>query len=433
MPASPCRRHRPISDTLRTAPCCIHIGNVTVRTHFKAWQWKTEYTIIVMMVLALPVLLLVGASTLRDVEAYIANERRIDALHGKLHRLDALFIALQDAETGQRGYLLTGDEHYLHPYHEAKARIGVMLGDLPAWFADDAATAARAAELRRLARAKLDELAQTIALQQGRTNADAALAVVRQGAGKAHMDAIREVIRQIRLDSDRRLAEELRASGNRWISTRHNAFLLLGMLTIFGGLTIWVSLRDLRLKRMHAERMAHEAQHDPLTRLPNRRFLDQLMPYMFACAKRDQHPLAVLFIDLDGFKQINDRFGHDAGDDVLREAARRFAATVRETDVIVRLGGDEFAVLMPKVRGYGQAKKLAVRMAESVSVPLLQQHGEARVSASIGIAVFPKDGETPEEILGVADRRMYEMKRAASRVEENMPALVRSGIETLQR
>jgi diguanylate cyclase (GGDEF)-like protein len=402
-----------------------------VRTQFKAWQWKTEYTIIVMVLLALPVLLLVGASTLRDGKAYLANERRIDTLHGKLHRLDALFIALQDAETGQRGYLLTGDEHYLHPYHEAKTRIGVMLDELPAWFADDAATAAKVTELHRLARAKLDELAQTVALRQGQGNADAALAIVRKGTGKEHMDAIRAVIRQIRLDSDRLLAAELRASGERWISTRHNAFLLLGMLTVFGGLTIWVSLRDLRLKRLHAERMAHDAQHDPLTRLPNRRSFHQLMPYMLARAKRNQHALAVLFIDLDGFKQINDRFGHDAGDDVLREAARRFAATVRESDVIVRLGGDEFAVLMPRVRSYGQAKKLADRMAESVSSPLLRQHKEARVSASIGIAIYPKDGETPEELLGVADRRMYAMKRAGNDTGESMPTRVLPSSETL--
>lgn len=155
-----------------------------------------------------------------------------------------------------------------------------------------------------------------------------------------------------------------------------------------------------------------EARQDVLTGLPNRRALDERLPEAMARVARSDKPLAMLFMDLDGFKAVNDRLGHGAGDELLREIARRLLSAVRQTDYVARLAGDEFVVLLEgitKVDALAFAGKLVERI--KIPVPLGDDHAE--VAASIGVAMYgPGDCGTADQLLKRADVAMYAAKRA---------------------
>jgi diguanylate cyclase (GGDEF)-like protein len=158
------------------------------------------------------------------------------------------------------------------------------------------------------------------------------------------------------------------------------------------------------------ERIRHQAYHDPLTQLPNRASFTEHLEEAMRRAKRASWPLAVLFLDLDLFKRVNDSLGHDAGDRLLRVVAERIQRAVREADMLFRMGGDEFTVLLEDVRGPEEAAMVATRMLEAIAEPVHLQHHEISVSASIGIALYPRDDTVGERLLKSADTAMYRAK-----------------------
>ena len=161
--------------------------------------------------------------------------------------------------------------------------------------------------------------------------------------------------------------------------------------------------RDLELHR--------RAHYDALTRLPNRlMFLDELARELVR-ADRLGSTLALLFIDLDGFSEVNDTLGHAAGDELLVHAADRLRACLRKADLVARLGGDEFTVVVPDLREAGDAAAVAQHLIEALSQPYDVGHGETFVAASVGIAMYPTDGATAPELLRHADMAMYRAKQ----------------------
>jgi diguanylate cyclase (GGDEF)-like protein len=158
------------------------------------------------------------------------------------------------------------------------------------------------------------------------------------------------------------------------------------------------------------ERIRHQAYHDPLTQLPNRASFSEHLEEAMRRAKRASWPLALLFVDLDLFKRVNDSLGHDAGDRLLRVVAERIRRAVREADSLFRMGGDEFTVLLEDVRGPEEAAMVATRMLEAIAEPVQLQHHEISVSASIGIALYPRDDTVGERLLKSADTAMYKAK-----------------------
>ncbi len=155
------------------------------------------------------------------------------------------------------------------------------------------------------------------------------------------------------------------------------------------------------------EKTQHMATHDALTDLPNRLMFGQLLNYAIKSAKRYKRRLAVLFIDLDRFKIINDTLGHDAGDQLLQEIAARLKETLRAADVVARLGGDEFVVLIEEFSNEDQIGIVAGRLLSAIIKPITLMGEECRVTASIGISVFPKDAEDEPSLLKNADMAMY--------------------------
>lgn len=161
------------------------------------------------------------------------------------------------------------------------------------------------------------------------------------------------------------------------------------------------------------ERIRHLARHDPLTGLANRAHLSERLELFLAEASRRRESVAVLCFDLDGFKSVNDLYGHAAGDDVLREMARRLACHVRETDLVARIGGDEFVVVQALGQQPEAAQSLARRLLEDVmGTMILKGRAEIALSTSIGIAYYPADAKTADDLLGRANRALYWVKNA---------------------
>jgi diguanylate cyclase (GGDEF)-like protein len=156
--------------------------------------------------------------------------------------------------------------------------------------------------------------------------------------------------------------------------------------------------------------MAHLALHDPLTELPNRRFFMELAQKNIALAQRTGERFAFLALDLDDFKLINDVHGHAAGDELIRVTSRRIAATVRDADVCSRFGGDEFAIVQTTASQPHQAIALAERLLDALRAPVYLDGAEVTISVSIGVALFPDDGTTVQDLLRNADTAMYRAK-----------------------
>ena len=172
-----------------------------------------------------------------------------------------------------------------------------------------------------------------------------------------------------------------------------------------------MTARAFAANRRLAEQLELEATHDALTQLPNRRFFLDWMNRSIAMASRNKFSVALYFIDLDGFKQVNDRYGHDAGDEVLRVAAKRFLGLKRESDLLVRLGGDEFAILVAQAPDNEQLSSFAARIIAALDAPISIGDETAKVGASIGIAVFPRDAGSEDALIGAADQAMYQAKQ----------------------
>jgi len=166
--------------------------------------------------------------------------------------------------------------------------------------------------------------------------------------------------------------------------------------------------------RSENESLAHQANHDSLTGLPNRAFFEGRLIRSLRNAAKQGERVGVLFLDSDRFKQINDNFGHAAGDAVLVAVATRVRAQLREEDLVARLGGDEFAVLLTPLHKIEDAERIADKIIASMDVPIAVP-GQAQVftSLSIGIAVYPEHGITPNALLNAADAAMYQAKRLA--------------------
>ncbi len=171
-----------------------------------------------------------------------------------------------------------------------------------------------------------------------------------------------------------------------------------------------IVFRDVSAARAMALHMAHSARHDFLTDLPNRMLLNDRLTQAIAAAPRHHKKVGVLFLDLDGFKHINDSLGHPVGDELLKSIARRLVTSVRGADTVSRQGGDEFVVLLSEIERPEDAALLAARMLQAVAEPYGIDGHDLHVTASIGVSIFPEDGADAETLIKHADTAMYQAK-----------------------
>jgi len=164
--------------------------------------------------------------------------------------------------------------------------------------------------------------------------------------------------------------------------------------------------------RNHGKMLESLALNDPLTGLANRRLLADRMAMALVHARRNKTAMAVLFLDLDGFKQINDTLGHDAGDVLLKIVAERLLATVREEDTVARMGGDEFIIALWHISGTEYAATVASKVIKAVSQPCGIEGHTVTITTSAGVGVYPIHGEDADTLMKSADLALYEAKRA---------------------
>jgi diguanylate cyclase (GGDEF)-like protein len=160
------------------------------------------------------------------------------------------------------------------------------------------------------------------------------------------------------------------------------------------------------------EQVRHLAHYDALTDLPNRTLFSDRLHQALVIAKRDKTHLAVMFIDLDKFKPVNDLLGHDVGDWLLKKVAQRIQECLRESDTVARIGGDEFIVLLPSIETDQDAFLVAEKIRSSLNLPFVLADDQLEISSSIGISVYPEHGAEDKELIKNADVAMYYAKFA---------------------
>lgn len=195
--------------------------------------------------------------------------------------------------------------------------------------------------------------------------------------------------------------------------------IVLGLLSVLYVFLFFVVQRADRIiktqdqeQRESEARVRYHALHDALTNLPNRVSFNQDLPNRLAEAISQQHGLALMFLDLDHFKPINDRYGHPAGDAVLVEVSKRLQRSLRGVDQVFRIAGDEFTVLAGNVRSKEDARLLAERIRKVINQPVSWNGLQLQVGVTVGIAMYPDDGTTPDVLLKNADAAMYKAKNA---------------------
>lgn len=354
-------------------------------------------------------LLLASAAVMFGVQQIKGLAGRQEYVGDKLFGVRQVYETLLGMESSQRGFLLTGDPSYLQPYLRDSGQLDGVIATFEQLYQNDASSAATVADIGTLARDKRAELAKTIELQRTGQH-DAAMQIVRGDRGKAIMDQLDSKLLSI--------VAQQRAVRTGYLEQAQKTLRWLYLLGAAVGVLILalvgVAVRTLSLSiaRLNEAQKAEEynAMHDQLTGLPNRRYLSEWLTAALAAAQRAGRELHLLYFDLDGFKAVNDRLGHEAGDQVLQVTAARLRSNLRASDFVARIGGDEFVVALPDTGEPTSIKALVDRLEASLDVAPLPELEDGAVSASIGVACYPRDGASIAGLLAVADQAMYDSK-----------------------
>lgn len=356
------------------------------------------------------ILLLLGFASIFAciAERTVADEQEREREAAIVLRLHGLLEDLQDAEIGQRGYLLTGSESYLKPYLRSRPHIVSRLKELESLTVADVQLLDAVRRLGMLSAQMLANIERTVELR--RQGYDERALAVMLNDGRGLMEKIRQGIAQALAQAAQAEQHVARA----WYGRLRHAGVSLALATLLiSGLLAWGHIgyrRSLGALTAQSNRLSHEATHDALTGLPNRRKLLAELASAGSRMQGDGPKLGILYMDIDGFKVVNDTMGHEAGDRLLRAIAKRFASVVRPSDMLARVGGDEFVLLVPEFRESSKLSELAQRLMRELQV-LSEQEYEGKVGISIGIASFPDPVCDLEELLSASDAAMYEAKR----------------------
>lgn len=325
-------------------------------------------------------------------------------------RLERLHQMLLAAESSGRAFLVTGDGFFSESYDRSLAALDNELRDFRELTAANAAQQASAARLSQLIDQRFADLAAYMAARASKGLEG--MRGVTLASGVAEMQSTLSILDQMKETENRLLAERvaIRKRQNSLLEAVLAAFIAAAIVAM--AVLFWLMNRLWKQRQGAEARAMHLAHHDILTGLPNRRLLEDRMAVSLARAKRYKEQFGILGLDLDGFKEVNDTHGHEAGDELLQLVAGRLLAVVRAEDTVARLGGDEFVVAFTHVAGVDYAKLVADRIIHQVSMPCVIKGHEVGISTSIGIAVYPANGATQDDLLSEADKALYEAKRA---------------------
>jgi diguanylate cyclase (GGDEF)-like protein len=374
-------------------------------------RYTAVRTTAIALLIALLAIGALGMFAIWNARSYLESASKAELGQLKMESLSYYYDAMQDAESGQRGYLITSKRSYLEPYYAASEVVNARLGIVKGLFKDDPKAQADMQLLEAMTKQKFQEMKYTIQVHDT-LGADAARAAVNNDVGKMTMEDIRVAV--LALQALERGALGMHSSDaylrlNRWTLLGAAFTIITMLLLIVAAVEI---IREVRLRNKLEEQLRELAGTDPLTGLPNRRALHDLIGYNLTQARRSHRSFAVMYLDLDGFKALNDRWGHAAGDRILCEVGSILKDTVREGDTVARVGGDEFVILIPEINVGGEAAMLASRILDALRPVQDAMAQDKTLGASIGIALFPEDGATAEGLIQSADKALYRAKEA---------------------
>lgn len=357
--------------------------------------------------------LLIGAVAVfaYDARTVIDAEEAEEDSSKALVLMGSFLNGLQQTQIEQQRFLLTGDAAHLQSYQQEKERSVNRISALKQVVANEGFSGLLP-RIDAIEETQVNYINELDSAVQRSSKQDAS-ALTKSGESRLarfHLQQIQLLLTDTESD----------ITGMRQATNEHVAFsvkrasisiLLVTILLIaILGLGYGNTSRAFATNRKLAEQLAHEAMHDALTLLPNRRFFNDWLEKSVAMAQRNNFSIAILFIDLDGFKQVNDRFGHDAGDQVLKVTAGRFQDLMRESDLLARLGGDEFAILVSQAPANEALSVFAERIVGAMAEHISIGSEATKVGASIGIAVFPRDAQTVDSLIRASDEAMYQAK-----------------------
>lgn len=376
----------------------------------------------------------------------------VNHTHDVLRTSEKLLSALKDTETGQRGYLLTSETSYLGPYHKGMIDAENEMEILLNLTKDNPKQQQILLDVGKLIKLKFSELEETIELVHEGDNHQE-VDIVAQNKGKVYMDRIRSQLNKftnaelILLEQRKGDFRENRAQIATLIAVEVVFFIGLAIITLFFlRRNFFVPLKLLLANAEKIESgdklavndivtkdemghllstffnmsekvyqrektLGHKAHHDDLTGLKNRTLLTEQIEASIADLENEGGKMAILYLDLNLFKQVNDTLGHDIGDLILIETANRLNSSVRSSDTVFRVGGDEFIVLARNIQSTANVQSLIEKIINTFKNPAMIQGKPMEISISIGAAISPDDSDAGEELLRFSDVAMYAAKR----------------------
>ena len=320
--------------------------------------------------------------------------------------LRSVSSAVADSEAGQRGYIISEKKEYLEDSTEVLRVADRRLSDIRTLIGKDSADLAKIGSLQSSIAARTVEFEHTLALL---TKGDrrGALKAISTEASRRNLEGTYDLFRQLSAKQDALFMQRTRQVQENSHFTLATQYIATFFGLLFLGLVYYLVYREITVRRQTEEKLRIVATHDPLTALPNRTLLHERLSHALAKAQRHGRQLAVLLIDLDRFKHVNETLGHEAGDTLLQVAARRFYDCLRETDTMARQGGDEFVVLMDELSDREPITRVSQRILDAMVQPFVINGQEIHLTASIGISVYPDDDRT---LLRNADVALYRAK-----------------------
>lgn len=336
-----------------------------------------------------------------------------DSVDRQRYNIVALGKAIADAESGQRGYLLTGHTLFLDTMDSGRAATQQAIARLEKQKTKVDIVGPELKKIEQLVYQKFDTMDRGVQVQMHAGSYASHLSLSKD-RGRELMKRINDQLAlmdgklaQLRADYEHEIRQ-------RMIESVIGAILLC--LVIIGVLLFsYRGTTDLLGQMLETqavtEQLSHQVDHDLLTGLPNRRSVDDHLETVFDRARHVSKPFAIFFMDLDGFKNVNDQYGHEIGDALLIEVASMFQKVLRQTDFLARQGGDEFVLVVSSYMHRMELVQLAQRLIQLFSRPVIVRTMAVNVGVSIGIAEYPRHGKQVKQLLHAADQAMYVAKK----------------------
>jgi diguanylate cyclase (GGDEF)-like protein len=340
---------------------------------------------------------------LRDLDRQEQTNTRVDAL-------ERLLISVQSAEAGLHAFIVSGDSADLAPFEEAGSDSHHIVEALRAAYRPFPGQEERIALIEAGVTARLRNL-QRIAAERRQHGMAAAQRMLTGDLDKMIVQDLRGNVALLLADERASLGLQREITHSRLRAVIVLWLMLIAATVAAVAVSMVQVVKQVQRNGTLMHRLQHDAHHDFLTGLPNRAFFAETLTHIIAWAEREKMRAAVLYMDLNGFKGVNDQLGHEVGDMVLIEVANRLRASVRSADFLARLGGDEFAVLVPGYSHDRELTELVGRIEEAVrqvSFPALRGHC---VTISVGVASFPDQCGSAQAMVEAADRNMFSAKR----------------------